>query len=106
MKARIILFTLLFSSILFSSFKIHNSSKYKNVNFYVSGTGSKGITVKLGIGPQVGSGSCCYPLSPSASMVRYSAEEGYVLYDSDSKKVLVKINASMEGTTINLKDFY
>jgi hypothetical protein len=106
MKKKLILIGLSISCFLFSSYTDNLASNKKKVNFYVSGTGSKGITVKLGIGPQIGSGSCCYPLSPSSSMVRYSAEEGDVLYDSERNRVIVKVNTSMEGSTINLKDFY
>jgi hypothetical protein len=93
-------------SVLFSSYTSKPVDKLKRVSFYVSGTGSKGITVKLGVGSQIGSGSCCYSISPVTSMVSYSAEEGHVLYDSERNRIIVKITASMEGTTINLKDYY
>ncbi len=106
MKRVILFVSITFFYLVITSFNPDKTSNYKRVNFYVSGTGSKGITIKLGIGTQLGSGSCCYPLTPTSSMVRYSAEEGDVLYDSERNKVIVKINSSMEGTTINLKDYY
>jgi hypothetical protein len=106
MKRVFLFISITFFYLVIASFYSEKTSVYKRVNFYVSGTGSKGITIKLGVGPQIGSGSCCYPLTPTSSMVRYSAEEGDVLYDSERNRVIVKINASMEGATINLKDYY
>lgn len=77
----------------------------RRISFKIRGTGSKGISVKIGIGPKIGMGSCCSTISPNTSG-HFSGEEGYIVYDSERKRVITKIYSGLEGTTIELKDYY
>jgi len=81
------------------------TSKKTRVNFKLRGTGSKNIAVKIGIGYQVGSGSCCSTVSPNSTN-GFSGEVGDVVYDSERKRVIVKIYEGLEGQTLELKDYY
>lgn len=89
------------------SFKTSSMSVKKNerVSFKIKGTGSKGISVKIGIGYQVGSGSCCSTVSPFTT-AGFSGNVGDVVYDSDKKRVITKIYTDLAGTTIDLEDYY
>jgi len=98
-----------------SSFAYHsmNNSDYgkdrsKNrelVSFYLKGTGSKGISVKVGVGSKIGYGSCCRTVSPN-STVSFQGQIGDVVYDSERKRVILKVYDGIKGTTTDLKDYY
>jgi hypothetical protein len=77
----------------------------KRISFKIRGTGSKGISVKIGIGSSIGYGSCCSTVSPSTTS-GFSGEIGDVVYDSERKRVITKIYDGLEGQTIELKDYY
>jgi hypothetical protein len=103
---------LLSSAILFSSFVLSNKNEVKSssfksarISFKIKGTGSKGISVKIGIGSQIGSGSCCSTVSPFSTS-GFSGNIGDVVYDSENKRVIVKIYDGLEGTIIDLKNYY
>ncbi len=107
--------TILFASIavlIFSSFTINNQrskfttqSQSERISFKIKGTGSKGISVKIGIGSKVGSGSCCSTVSPF-STAGFSGNIGDVVYDSEKKRVIVKIYDGLQGTIIDLNEYY
>jgi hypothetical protein len=77
----------------------------ERISFKIKGTGSKGISVKIGVGSQVGSGSCCSTVSPN-STTSFSGNIGDVVYDSEKKRVIVKIYDGLQGTIIDLKEYY
>ncbi|MBM3164115.1 MAG: hypothetical protein FJZ80_01525 [Bacteroidetes bacterium] len=75
------------------------------ISFKIKGTGSKGISVKIGVGSSVGYGSCCSTVSPFTT-AGFSGNVGDLVYDGDTKRVIVKIYDDLEGTTVDLKDYY
>jgi hypothetical protein len=90
----------------------HNSESTKSteksntrISFKIRGTGSKGISVKIGIGTKVGTGSCCSTVSPNTTS-SFSGEIGDVVYDSERKRVITQIYDDLEGQTIELKNYY
>ena len=111
-KFKNVLFFSLLSFLLLSSFTLIRknyqtglNSPYERVSFRVKGTGSKGISVKIGIGHKVGSGSCCSTVGPQSS-TSFTANVGDVMYDSEKNRVIVKVYSELNGTTIDLKDYY
>ncbi len=98
------------STKLIQKLQVENSPSIKNVqgqrvSFWIKGTGSKNKNVSIGIGEKVGSGSCCTTITPSGTN-SVTGNVGDVVYDSDTKRVIVKIYADLQGTTIDLKDYY
>lgn len=81
------------------------ASSKARISFKIKGTGSKGVSVKIGIGSSVGYGSCCSTVSPFTTS-GFSGNVGDKVYDGDTKRVIVKIYDGMEGTTIDLKEYY
>lgn len=75
----------------------------KRVSFKVRGNGKTNVT--LGIGYQVGSGACCTGVSKETT-VSFIGNTGDVLYDSATKRVITKVYDEMEGTTIDLRQYY
>ncbi len=75
------------------------------ISFKIKGAGSKGISVKIGVGSSVGYGSCCSTVSPYTTS-GFSGNVGDLVYDGDTKRVIVKIYDDLEGTTVDLKDYY
>lgn len=88
-----------------SSEKAAIDSPKGRISFRIRGTGSKNISVKIGIGSKIGYGSCCSTVSPN-STAGFSGELGDVVYDSERKRVITKIYSGLEGQTIELKDYY
>jgi hypothetical protein len=88
-----------------SSTKKEVSNPTKRISFKIKGTGSKGITVKIGVGSQIGSGACCSSVSPMTT-AGFSGEIGHVVYDSERKRIITKIYQEMEGQVIDLKSYY
>lgn len=82
-----------------------NQIQAKRISFRIKGTGSKGITVKIGVGSQIGSGACCSSVSPMTT-AGFSGEVGHVVYDSERKRIITKIYEEMEGQIIDLKNYY
>ena len=85
-------------SILSISFK--PTTETKTISFNVRGNGK--TNVSLGVGYQVGSGACCRGVSKE-STVGFQGNVGDVLYDSNTKRVITKVYAEMEGKTIDLR---
>lgn len=75
------------------------------VRFKIKGTGSKNIHVSIGIGSKPGTGSCCDGLSAS-STGSYVGNVGDVVYDGKTNRVITKIYRELEGTTIDLSQYY
>ena len=88
-------------SILSISFK--PDTETKTISFNVRGNGK--TNVSLGVGYQVGSGACCRGVSKE-STVGFQGNVGDVLYDSNTKRVITKVYAEMEGKTIDLRQYY
>jgi len=111
MKKTTIAFAVLFVlAATFCSFTIYEKNKTKQtdgdrVSFRIKGTGSKGIFVTIGIGYQPGSGACCSGVSEN-STVSFTAEVGDVVYDGKTRRIITKVYKELEGTTINLADYY
>jgi hypothetical protein len=84
---------------------VNKESVKKRISFKIRGTGSKGISVKIGIGSKVGYGSCCSTVSPFTTS-GFSGEIGDVVYDSENKRIISKIYDDLEGQTIELKEYY
>ena len=80
-------------------------SNSESVSFRVKGTGFKNIDVSVGIGTTAGTGRCCTTISAS-NMVSFNANVGEVLYDSKNKRIIAKIYRELNGTTINLAEYY
>jgi|TARA_B110000240_G_C13244476_1_gene344680 hypothetical protein len=77
----------------------------ESIDFYIKGTGSKGVFVTIGIGPRPGSGSCCSGVSVNSTM-GFRGNLGDVVYDGKKKTIIARITRDLEGKTINLKDYY
>jgi hypothetical protein len=86
----------------FFSFK-PNDTLTKTISFNVRGNGK--TNVSLGVGYQVGSGACCRGVSKE-STVGFQGNIGDVLYDSDTRRVITKVYAELEGKTIDLRQYY
>lgn len=79
------------------------SLKTDRISFTVRGNGK--TLVKLGIGRAVGTGACCTGVSKD-SYVNFTGEDGWVLWDSETKRVLTKVYPGMSGTTLDLRKYY
>lgn len=101
----ILLFSIISSSFQPVTQKNYNISKAERISFKVKGTGHKRIFVTLGVGYQPGSGACCTGVGEN-STVSLSGEIGHVVYDGKTRRVITKIYKELEGTTINLADYY
>ena len=80
-------------------------SNSQSVSFRVKGTGFKNIDVSVGIGTKAGTGRCCTTISAS-NMVSFNANVGEVVYDSKTKRIITKIYRELNGTTIDLAEYY
>ena len=110
MKKSIFLVTVFFISLISFSFIENKIINNKNVNservsFKIKGTGSKRIFVEIGIGSSPGNGACCSGVS-EFSTVSFTGEIGDVVYDGKTRRVITKIYKDLEGTTIDLADYY
>jgi len=77
----------------------------ERVSFKIKGTGSKNIPVSIGIGSQPGSGACCSGVSPFTT-ASFVGNVGDVVYDGKTKRVITKISSDMNGTTLDLSQYY
>lgn len=77
----------------------------ERVSFKIKGTGSKNIAVSIGIGSQPGSGACCSGVSPFTT-ASFVGNVGDVVYDGKTRRVITKISSDMDGTTLDLAQYY
>ena len=77
----------------------------ERVSFKIKGTGSKNIAVTIGIGSQPGSGACCSGVSPFTT-ASFVGNVGEVVYDGKTRRVITKISRDMDGTTLDLAQYY
>ena len=77
----------------------------ERVSFKIKGTGSKNIPVSIGIGSQPGSGACCSGVSPFTT-ASFVGNVGDVVYDGKTRRVITKISSDMNGTTLDLSQYY
>jgi hypothetical protein len=77
----------------------------ERVSFKIKGTGSKNIAVTIGIGSQPGSGACCSGVSPFTT-ASFVGNVGDVIYDGKTRRVITKISSDMNGTTLDLSQYY
>lgn len=85
------------------SIHVKTESMQKRVSFKVRGNGK--TNVLLGIGHQVGSGACCTGVSKE-STVSFTGKTGDVLYDSATKRVITRVYDALEGTVVDLRQYY
>jgi hypothetical protein len=96
--------SLVFSSSLVSS-ETERVAIAERVSFKIKGTGSKNIPVTIGIGSQPGSGACCSGVSPFTT-ASFVGNVGEVVYDGKTRRVITKISRDMNGTTLDLSQYY
>ena len=77
----------------------------ERVSFKIKDTGSKNIAVTIGIGSQPGSGACCSGVSPFTT-ASFVGNVGEVVYDGKTRRVITKISRDMDGTTLDLAQYY
>ena len=77
----------------------------ERISFKIKGTGSKNIAVTIGIGSQPGSGACCSGVSPFTT-ASFVGNVGDVVYDGKTRRVITKISSNMNGTTLDLAQYY
>lgn len=77
----------------------------ERISFKIKGTGSKNIAVSIGIGSQPGSGACCSGVSPFTT-ASFLGNVGDVVYDGKTRRVITKISRDMDGTTLDLSQYY
>ena len=117
LKQLLILSILLFGASSFSGTPAHylclNSSPFEedirveenaaSISFKIRGNG-KGL-VEIGIGPRVGSGACCRGVSKDAT-VSFQGNDGDVVWDSKTRRVLIELSSSSNGKTYDLRRYY
>ena len=83
------------------------NNKTERVSLKLKGTGSKRITVKVGVGTSVG--NCargCYKTIGPNTTVSVQANVGDVIWDADRKTTILKVSSGMDGDIIDLKNYY
>ncbi|MDB4649640.1 hypothetical protein OAF64_06550 [Crocinitomicaceae bacterium] len=83
------------------------NNKTERVSLKLKGTGSKRITVKVGVGTSVG--NCargCYKTIGPNTTVSIQANVGDVIWDADRKTTILKVSSGMNGDVIDLKNYY
>jgi len=83
----------------------HSLGSAERISFKIKGTGSKNIAVTIGIGFQPGSGACCSGVSPFTT-ASFVGNVGDVVYDGKTRRVITKIFREMNGTTLDLAQYY
>lgn len=101
---------LVVASVVFASSFVISKAEFtvfsaERVNFKIKGTGSKNIPVSIGIGSQPGSGACCSGVSPFTT-ASFVGNVGDVVYDGKTRRVITKISSDMNGTTLDLSQYY
>ncbi|MCH1402407.1 MAG: hypothetical protein L7U78_07780 [Schleiferiaceae bacterium] len=74
-----------------------------SISFKIRGNG-KGL-VEIGVGPRVGSGSCCRGVSKDAT-VSFQGNDGDVVWDSKTRRVLIELSSSSNGKIYDLRRYY
>jgi len=74
-----------------------------SISFKIRGNG-KGL-VEIGVGPRVGSGACCRGVSKDAT-VSFQGNDGDVVWDSKTRRVLIELSSSSNGKTYDLRRYY
>jgi len=97
--------SVVFSSSLVSSETDRTVANAERVSFKIKGTGSKNIPVTIGIGSQPGSGACCSGVSPFTT-ASFVGDVGDVVYDGKTRRIITKISRDMNGTTLDLAQYY
>lgn len=77
----------------------------REINFKIKGTGSKNISVNIGIGNESGSGNCCTSIGPY-TILNFFGKVGDGIYDGNTRSLITKIHQGMDGSTIDLSKFY
>jgi hypothetical protein len=103
--AFLVVATTLFSSSDVTSATVLTIPSAERVSFKIKGTGSKNIPVSIGIGTQPGSGACCSGVSPFTT-ASFVGNVGDVVYDGKTRRVIAKITRDMNGTTLDLSQYY
>lgn len=106
MKTKILtLSSLIILSIALLGFKKMNNSTIDGERICFVLKGNQKSTIKIGIGLEPGKGACCSGLSAFAAPT-FCGEVGHVVYDGDTKRVLLRITKDLKGKTIDLKPYY
>jgi hypothetical protein len=104
-KTSLFLVAFLFASSFVTSETEPTVFSAERVSFKIKGTGSKNIPVSIGIGTQPGSGACCSGVSPFTT-ASFVGNVGDVVYDGKTKRVITKISREMNGTILDLSQYY
>ena len=86
---------------------ITTNNTSERVSLKLKGTGSKRITVKVGVGTSVG--NCargCYKTIGPNTTVSIQANVEDVIWDADRKTTILKVSSGMDGDIIDLKNYY
>lgn len=104
MKTKLFYLSALTMILTLTSMSMSNSrTTAERVSFTVRGNGKS--LVKLGIGSQIGYGHCCSGVSKD-SYTSFTGEVGWVLYDSESKRIITKVYSELSGKTVDLRNYY
>jgi hypothetical protein len=119
-KSILILSAVVFTAIVTTSFRTSTSNESpvtfidntsaissEKVSIKLKGTGSKQVTVKVGVGTAVG--KCergCYKTIGPNTTVQIQANAGDVIWDADRKTTILKVSSGMDGDVIDLKNYY
>ena len=103
--AFLVVATVVFASSIASSTAELTVLSVERVSFKIKGTGSKNIPVSIGIGSQPGSGACCSGVSPFTT-ASFVGNVGDVVYDGKTRRVITKISSDMNGTILDLSQYY
>ena len=91
----------------YDSSPVYVESSTEKVSLKLKGTGSKRITVRVGVGTSVG--NCargCYKKIGPNTTVSIQANVGDVIWDADKKTTILKVSSGMDGDVIDLKNYY
>jgi len=106
MRKNVIIFLMcLFLIPFLFSFSLNNNRLAENEKICFVLRGNQKTNITVGIGKEVNKGACCSGVS-KFSYVSFCGNVGDVIYDSKSRRVLMKISKDMKGKTIELKDYY
>jgi hypothetical protein len=81
----------------------NNSEEFKRICFKIRGNGKSLIPLK--IGKDINTGASGFSISKDATN-SFCGEEGHKVFDLKSKKILFEISKNIEGTTIDLREYY
>ena len=90
-----------------TSFDKNGEILSEKISLKLKGTGSKQVTVKVGVGTAMG--KCergCYKTIGPNTTVQIQANVGDVIWDADRKTTILKVSSGMDGDVIDLKNYY